>query len=163
MPQSRSAPGTAVTISGSASGCPKPLYQFWILPPGSNTWTIAQAYSTSATFSWSTTGLVGGMYLFSVWVRDTSSLGTSCNSLGCNDNYAAVNYTLTSTACTSVTGSAAPASPSTSGTGVGFTGAASGCPNPLYQFWRLAPRSSIGTTTQADSTVATFSWSRPCL
>jgi len=159
MPPSPSAPGPAVTISGTASGCPKPLYQFWILPPGSNTWTIAQAYSTSATFSWSTTGLVGGPYLFSVWVRDTSSLGTSCNSLGCDDAYAAVNYTLSSTACTSVTGSAAPASPATSGTTVDFTGAASGCPNPLYQFWILAPGSSSWTSPQAYSTSATFNWS----
>src|SRR6266851_171962 len=122
-PASPQLSGTTVQLSGTSTGCPNPRYQFWILAPGSSTWTIAQAYSTSATFSWSTTGLVGGPYLFSVWVRDSSSLGTSCNSLGCDDAYAAVNYTLSSTACTSVTGSAAPASPATSGTTVDFTGA----------------------------------------
>jgi N-acetylmuramoyl-L-alanine amidase-like protein/fibronectin type III domain protein len=157
-PSSPPTPGTAVTITGSASGCPKPLYEFWILPPGGNTWTITQAYSTSATFNWSTNGLVGGRYLFSVWVRDTSSLGTSCNSLGCNDAFAAVNYTLTTTTCASVTASATPASPATPGTAVTFAAAASGCPNPLFQFWVLSPDSSSWTVARAYSAATAFSW-----
>src|SRR5260370_26788968 len=75
-PASPQAPGTAVTFTGVASGCGStPLYQFWILPPGSSTWTIAQAYSSSATFNWTTTGLAAGLYHFSVWVRDSSSSG----------------------------------------------------------------------------------------
>ncbi len=133
-PPSASTPGTPVTFTGSATGCPKPLYQFWMLAPGSSTWQIAQAYSTSATFNWSTAGLTGGTYHISIWVRDTSSVGTSCTSLGCNDAFAAIDYTLTSTACVSVTASAAPPSPSASGSAVTFTGRGSGCPNPLYEF-----------------------------
>ncbi|TMC94428.1 MAG: hypothetical protein E6J05_17185 [Chloroflexi bacterium] len=58
----------------------------WILAPGSSTWTIAQAYSTSATFNWNTTGKAAGTYRFSVWARDATSSG-SCNSLGCNDSF----------------------------------------------------------------------------
>jgi len=78
-----------------ASGCSNPLYQFWILAPGSSTWTIVQAYSTSATFNWNTTALAAGTYRFSVWVRDATSSGISCNSLGCNDNFVGINYMLT--------------------------------------------------------------------
>ena len=74
-------------ITGSASGCSNPQYQFWILAPGSSTWTIAQAYSTSTTFSWNTSGKPTGTYRYSVWVRDASSSGRSCNSLGCNDAF----------------------------------------------------------------------------
>ena len=69
------ASGSPVTITGAASGClhPSPLYEFWILNPGSATWRLAQAYSTSATYSWATAGLPRGTYRFSVWVRDSSS------------------------------------------------------------------------------------------
>jgi putative pyrroloquinoline-quinone binding quinoprotein len=158
-PPSPSLPGTAVTFTGAASGCPSPLYQFWILTPGSSTWAVAQAYSATATFNWTTTGLPSGLYRFSVWARDTSSTGTSCNSLGCNDAFVPINYSLTSTACSGLTGSAAPASPQAPGTAITFTGVASGCGGtPLYQFWMLAPGSSTWTSVQAYSTSATFNW-----
>ena len=159
-PASPQSPGTAVAFTGVASGCAgTPLYEFWILPPGASTWTVAQAYSTSATFNWTTTGLVGGLYHFGVWVRDSSSSGISCNSLGCNDAFVAINYTLTITTCASVTASAAPPTSSAAGTAVTFTGAASGCPNPLYEFWILPPGSSTWTVARAYSSTATFNWS----
>ncbi len=151
--------GTAVSFTGVASGCPSPLYEFWMLAPGASTWTMARAYSSAATFNWSTTGLAGGAYRFSVWVRDSGSAGTSCNSLGCLDAYTAASYTLTSTPCASVTASPAPPSPSVHGTAVTFTGVASGCPNPLYEFWILAPGSSTWMLAQGYSTNATFNWS----
>jgi hypothetical protein len=64
--------GTVVTITGSASGCPSPRYEFWILAPGGN-WTIVQAYSSSNAFYWYTSGKPAGTYYYSVWVRDASS------------------------------------------------------------------------------------------
>jgi hypothetical protein len=149
--------GTPITVTGVASGCSSALYQFWILAPGSATWTIAQAYSSTAAFSWNTTGKVAGLYRFSVWVRDSSSAGSSCNSLGCDDAFVALNYTLAST-CTSVTASAAPPSPAVHGTAITFTGVASGCTSPLYQFWILAPGSTTWTIAQAYSASATFNW-----
>jgi cell wall-associated protease len=95
VPVSTAARGTTVVITGNASGCPNALYEFWILAPG-GTWTVAQGYSTSATFNWTTTGLAAGTYRFSVWVRDASSSGSSCSSLGCNDAFApGTVYTLT--------------------------------------------------------------------
>jgi hypothetical protein len=150
--------GTTVTFTASASGCPHPLYQFWILAPGSHSWQIVQAYSSSATFSWNTSGLSTGGYVYTVWARDAASTGTSCGSLGCNDAFfPGTAYTLSSP-CTSVTDSAAPGSPSRPGSTVTFTASPSGCPHPLYQFWVLAPGSHTWTIVQAYSSKATFNW-----
>ncbi|HAF20897.1 MAG TPA: hypothetical protein DCK96_14300 [Chloroflexi bacterium] len=157
-PPSQAASGTSVVFTASASNCPNPLYQFWILAPG-GTWTVAQAYSTTATLNWNTTGLAAGTYYVSVWVRDASSAGAYSSSSGTYDAYApGVAYTLTTTACTSVTASAAPPSPSVPGTAITITGSASGCPNPRYEFWILAPGSSTWTIVQAYSSSAAFNW-----
>ena len=85
-PSSTAPSGTTVTFTASATGCPHPLYQFWILVPG-HAWQIVQPYSTSAVFNWNTAGLPAGIYLYTVWVRDSGSNGTSCGSLGCDDAY----------------------------------------------------------------------------
>ena len=158
-PSSPQASGTGVTFTALASGCPHPLYQFWILPPGSSTWQIKQPYSAMTTFNWSTTGLPAGNYLYTVWARDSSSSGTSCSYLGCNDAFfPAPTYSLTGTVCTSVSDSAAPSSPQASGTGVTFSALASGCPHPLYQFWILPPGSSTWQIKQPYSAMTTFNW-----
>ena len=86
-PPSPQTSGATVTFTAAASGCPHPLYQFWILAPGSTTWQVAQAYSAAATFTWITVGRPAGKYLYTVWVRDSGSNGTSCGSLGCEDAY----------------------------------------------------------------------------
>jgi len=46
------------------------------------------------------------------------------------------------------------------GTSVSFTATAGGCPNPnpVYEFWVLAPGASSWTLAQAYSTANTFSW-----
>jgi hypothetical protein len=151
--------GTTVTFTAGASGCSNPLYQFWILPPGSSTWQIARAYSSSSTFNWTTSGLPGGSYTYTVWARDATSSGTFCSSLGCNDKYyPATTYTLTAQPCTSVSDSAAPGSPQASGTSVTFTASSTGCPNPLYQFWILAPGSTTWQIAKAYSSSPTFTW-----
>jgi hypothetical protein len=157
-PGSPQGSGTSVTFTASSIGCPNPLYQFWVLPPGSSTWQIAKAYSSSPTFNWNTTGLPAGNYTYTVWVRDASSSGIFCSSLGCNDKYSsATTYTLTTQPCTSVTDSPSPGSPQASGTSVTFTASASGCPHPLYQFWILRP-GSTWQIVQPYSTNATFIW-----
>jgi photosystem II stability/assembly factor-like uncharacterized protein len=158
-PPSTSPSGPSVTFTASASGCPHPFYQFWILAPGSTSWTIAQPYSTNASFTWNTTGLLAGTYRYTVWARDSGGAAT-CGGLGCFDVYApATAYTLTSTPCSSVAESTAPPSSAPSGTTVNFTAAASGCSNPLYQFWLLYPGSTSWTIAQAYSRTATFTWS----
>jgi hypothetical protein len=157
-PPSPSAPGTTVVITGSASGCPNPTYEFWMLPPGSSTWQLAQPYSTSAVFDWKTTGAAAGTYHFSVWAKDAASPGTYGNMLGRWDAYAAISYAL-ATPCSSVTATSAPPSTAARGTTVTITGVATGCPNPQYEFWMLAPGSSTWQQAQAYSATATFSWS----
>jgi len=156
-PPSPSVPGTAVAITGAAVACPNPLYQFWLLAPGSTTWKIAQAYSPAATFPWDTTGLTSGLYRVSVWARDAASAGTGSNTLGTYDAFVGTTYTI-GAHCTSVTMTASPAASVVRGTSVVFTGVAGGCPSPLYQFWVLAPQSITWTAVQGYSAIASFTW-----
>jgi hypothetical protein len=72
-PASTAASGAKVTITGAATACSSPLYEFWILPPGAPTWQLAQAYSQSASYLWDTTGKTKGVYRFSVWAKDSGS------------------------------------------------------------------------------------------
>jgi hypothetical protein len=153
-PASPQAAGTPVTFTGSGLGCPNARYQFWILAPGGS-WTIAQPYASSATFNWTTIGLSAGTYHYSVWVRDASSAAAY-------DAFAGNAYMLTLVPCTSVTASAAPASPQAHGTPITFTATAAGCPNPRYQFFILAPGGSW-TIAQPYSSNATFNWSTSAL
>ncbi len=119
---------------------------------------MAQAYSTTSTFSWSTTGKTPGTYQIAVWVRDAKSSGASSNSFGTWDVFTSVSYTVTS--CTGLNVSATPASTAGVGTTITVMATAAGCPNPspLYQFWVLAPGAASWTVVQAYSTSSTYSW-----
>jgi hypothetical protein len=159
VPASPEAVGTAITFSASASGCPDPQYQFWILAPGSTTWEVVQTYSSQATFSWNTNALAPGAYTYTVWARDAGSAGASCSNLGCSDTYyPATVYRLVIQPCTSVTESANPSSPQTAGTSITFSASAAGCPHPLYEFWVLAPGSTTWQIVQPFSASSTFTW-----
>jgi len=148
-PLSPAVVGTAVKINSAAVGCPNPRYQFWILPPG-GVWTLAQAYSTSPTFSWGTVGQVFGNYLFSVWVRDSTSTAAY-------DAYNSSQAYLLTKPCTTVSVGFSSASPAPTGIAVTVAGHASGCPNPLYQFW-ISPPGGAWTVVQSYSTSASFNW-----
>jgi Cysteine-rich secretory protein family len=160
------APPAAATVGASAtitasSTCPdaNPVYQFWVLAPGAPSWALAQAYSTSNTYIWSTAGKAPGNYQVAAWVRDASSAGASSNQFGTWDVFASRPYTVTT--CTGLSLSSAPPSTATVGTSVTFMATANGCPNPnpVYQFWVLAPGASSWTLVQAYSTSNTFIWS----
>jgi len=158
LPSSPAMSGTPITVTASASACPNPLYEFWVLAPGASLYTLAQPYSTNGVFNWDTTGKAAGTYRFSVWVRDASSAGTYGNSSGTYDAYNAnLYYTLTA-GCPAVNVSASPSSPAMAGTPITVTASASSCPNPLYEFWVLAPGASLYTLGQAYSTSPTFNW-----
>jgi hypothetical protein len=152
-PASPQAPGTQVTLSATASGCPNPLYQFWVQPP-SGTWTILQAYSSTSTVRWNATGLAAGTYLFDAWAKQSGSSASYEAHLSPNPS-----YTLqTATACTSVSWNApSPASPQTPGPKVTLSATAAGCPNPVYQFWIQAPGGQW-TVLQPYSSASTASW-----
>ena len=158
-PPSPSSSGTAVVITATSTGCPNPRYQFFTLPPGASSYTIAQPYSASATFNWSTTGLVAGTYRIGVWARDAASAGVFSNSFGTFDASFELQYMLTVNGCTAVGLSGAPPSMTGVGTTVTFTATAS-CPHasPVFQFFTLAPGASAYTVAQAFSTSNTFSW-----
>jgi hypothetical protein len=167
-PPSPAGIGTAVTVTAQATGCadPNPLYQFWVLPPGGNAYLLQQAYSTTRTFSWNTSGLAPGDYRFSIWTRDANSTGLSGNQFGRWDAYNnSILYTLTAPACSGLSASPAPASPAAIGTSVTISAQATGCTdaNPLYQFWILAPGGSAYQLQQAYSTTRTFSWNTSAL
>jgi cell wall-associated protease len=142
-----------VTLSGTASGCPNPQYQFWIQPPGGG-WTILQAYGTASSVSWNTTGQVTGTYYFDIWVRQSGSSAGWEAHLAPNPS-----YTLqTGSPCTSVTwNSPSPSSPQKPGTSITFSAIAGGCPNPQYEFWVQAP-GGPWTIFQAYSSASSASW-----
>ncbi len=156
-PASSAVAGTTVTVTASASGCPdpSPLYQFWIAAPGAS-WQIVQAFSTSSTYSWKTNPGAVGTYSLSVWVRDASGAGAYGNSTGRWDAYSSGSYALTA-GCASVSLAVSPSSPSKVGTMISLTASASGCPNPLYQFWVAAPGGNW-QLVRAYSSTATYTW-----
>jgi spore germination protein YaaH len=154
-PASPAPAGSTVVITAAAAGCANPLYEFWVWAPVSG-WTLAQGYSSSATFKWSSAGKSSGSYRFSVWARDLSSAGTTGSASSTYDAFSAFPYTLTPV-CSAVSVSAAPASSAKAGSTVTLTAAAAGCPNPVYEFWILAP-GGTWALTQAYSTNGTLKW-----
>jgi alpha-tubulin suppressor-like RCC1 family protein len=156
--------GTTVNWTVSASPCSSAEYQYWILPPGGS-YAIAQAWSTSPTFAWNTTGKAPGQYWLSVWVR---SPGWSTSAY---ETYAAAPYNILGSAkCTGGAVVASPSSPSTLGTIVTVTASASTCSSPEYQFYYLPPGGTysvvqpwspnpnyVWNTSTASSGVSSFS------
>jgi outer membrane protein assembly factor BamB len=67
--------GTHSTITGAASGCThaSPLYQFWMRPASSSTWTLVRGWSTTTTYDWNSTGALPGTVYFGVWTKDAFS------------------------------------------------------------------------------------------
>ena len=127
--------GSPILLYGTSAGCPKPLYAFALLAPGSSTWTMAQAYSSASAFILVTTGRASGTYSVRLLVRDAHSPGTHSDALDTYDDYRDIVYAVTPTACSSVTVSAAPARAAMSGTSITITAIAAGCPTPQYEFW----------------------------
>jgi hypothetical protein len=156
--------GAMVAITASAADCPDPRYEFWILKDGSMTWQLAQAYSTSDTFNWDTTGVIGyeaagGIHRFSVWAKDASSLGSAGNVLGTWDRYTVRDYFIRSTPCQSVSATTSPGSPAVVGTSVRFAATANGsCPNPLFEFWLLPPGSQTWQRARSYNADPAFTW-----
>ncbi len=153
-PPSPTGAGTQVTITGSASGCSNPGYEFWARWQGYTTWQLLQGYSTSNVYVWNSTGAAPGTEYLGVWAKDAGS------STSTFDAHASIPYTVTTPSCASVTISAVPTSVVYgSGMHVTITGAASGCPNPnpLYEFW-LRTDTTGWQLIQAYSTSGTYDW-----
>jgi len=150
-----SSSGRQVTVKAHASGCPNPLYQFWIRLPGATGWQKVQAYSPSAMWQWNTSGASPGTYAVAVWARDSSSPGVAASTYGRLDVAYGVLYTLP---CSAVALSSSPSTAAPVGTTVAVTAHASGCVNPIFAFWVRTPGATNWTMVQAYSGSATWRW-----
>ena len=150
--------GAAVTVTATASGCPNPRYQFWILSPGASRYTLVQPYSPARSFTWYTAGNLPGIYRIAVWSNDSASTGLSGNPWGRWDSYDANLLIWLTPSCTSV--KATPSAPiATAGATLMITAASTGCPSPRYAFWVLSPGARSYALVQSYSSKATFTWS----
>src|SRR3989475_649443 len=154
-PASPQSPGPTVAFTASATGCPNPTYQFWLLPPGGG-WSVTQAYSSSNTWNWSTSGVATGTYTLDVYARDASSTAAYDAHISPSPTYGL--DAAAGRPCTPVTETANPVSPQAAGATVKFTATATGCPNPLYQFWLQAPGGGW-SVAQAYSSNNIWNWS----
>src|SRR5260370_750649 len=133
VPASTAYVGTPISITGSAPGAPNPLYEFWTLPPG-GPWVLAQAYSSSPTFNWTTSGQPAGSYRISVWARDASSPGTFGTSPNRYDAVSGFPYTLTTTPYPAVCATRSPTPSAPDSTPLNTTHTSTSYANPLYKF-----------------------------
>jgi len=140
--------GAHVTFTASApSGCPSPEYRFWVLAPGSASWTMVRDYSTSNTYDWPGSSIAGR------WTVEVDFRG-----LGETTAYDVTNNALyTLVACSAAAISADQTSPKAPGTTIVFTGGATCLGTPEYRFWVQAPGGpwKVVRDYAAD---ATFSW-----
>jgi cell wall-associated protease len=146
-PASTVATGTAVTLTATPTGGTAPEYQFAVDNVNGSGWSLLQAYSTTATCTWTPTS--AGPYVLQVTVRESGSTVVYAA-------YAQLGYTVTPSA--SVVLLASPASPVTAQSTVSLEAVASGVSSPVYQFAVYLPGSGW-TVLQAYSTSATCTWS----
>jgi hypothetical protein len=148
-----SGPAGTVVHWTATSGCDvgdNAEYEIWELPPGGS-WQLAQGYSATATYTFDTTGAAAGTYDFQVWVRAQGSTAAF-------ESVAYGSFAVTGTgACTGVSVTPTVPSPQVAGTMVTLDAGATGCANPRYAFYELAPGGSW-TLMQDFSATATYSF-----
>jgi FtsP/CotA-like multicopper oxidase with cupredoxin domain len=146
--------GTSITWTATATGGTAPLqYQFWRYDFGTGIWTNVQAYSTTATFTW--TSPTAGSYQLAVQVRNAGSVAPYDAVLGTPKFVIGAPLSITSLTPNRTF-------PSPAGTSITWTATATGGVAPLqYQFWRYNFGTGIWTNVQAYSTTATFTWTSP--
>ena len=147
--------GTVYTTTPAGVDCGAPEYQVWMTGNGRG-WFIAQPWSTTATFDASSvTGLSAGTYTIDVWVRQS---GTGLAS-GYYETWGLATY-ITGGACNldQPTLIAAPTSPQTDGTMVGFTAAGCGA-GASYEYWLFPGAGNMWQMLSAYPNAAgTYSW-----
>ena len=142
------APGPVVPLTAGAT-CPgTPTYRFLVGAGG--TWTVAQAYSTSSTFNWSTAGLATGGYQLEVDVRNQGSTAGY-------EAWSSMSFTLGLARCGVPTIAASPLGHGQTGVTVSLTGSTSACGSPTYRF--LVGRSGRWSVVQGYTAGATYGWS----
>ncbi|MDX6255951.1 MAG: hypothetical protein QOJ11_2285, partial [Frankiales bacterium] len=142
-------PGTSVTFTASSTGCSSPQYQFWILPPGGS-WTIAQPYSPTATWSFDSSDYSGANFQVGVWTRQAGAANA-------HDSFFVSTYWIHAGAgCVVSALNPSAASPQAIGSTVTFTPAQTSCSNQ-YKFWILPPGGSW-RVVQSYGAGTTWAW-----
>jgi hypothetical protein len=67
-PTTTVAVGTKITFTATSSGCPAPVYEFWLRYPD-GTWHLLRGFG-AGTLVWNTAGLARGSYLVRVWANN---------------------------------------------------------------------------------------------
>jgi len=125
--------GTAITWTAIASGgSAGPLqYRFWRYNNTSGSWTLAQDYSASNTYTWTPGYGDAGSYTLQVWVRSAGSTASYEAWL------ATSTFSIVRSAVTVTSFVASQTFPSAPGTAIAWTAAATGGSGTLeYKFYR---------------------------
>src|SRR5205807_1569725 len=102
------------------AGCSTPTYQFYLQAPGGS-WTVAQAWSSSSTWTWDTSGYRPGTYNIDAWANQAGDSTANAES------FALTQWSIPLCSSASVTSNTM--SPQPSGAQVVIS-APSSCPNP---------------------------------
>ena len=146
-PATASAPaGSTVSYQATSSGCPNPVYEFWVQYPGGS-WHLLRGFGPPG-YSWNTVGLGAGAYTIHVWANQQGAAPTL-------EVFGSSSVTLVPT-CTSA--AVTPASGSApAGSAVKFSVSATGCSTPVYEFWLLDPAGKWHVM-QLFAPSATWTW-----
>ena len=152
---STATPGTVVTWTARASGGTGPLeYQFWRYNQDMAAWTMAQAYSPSATYSWTPTAADGGAYTVQVWVRSAGSTASYDAWLSSNTLTVTNNVVVTSIGFSTTVRKV--------GTPITWTAVATKTAGTLeYQFWIYTAASGTWQIARPYNTSPSFTWTPP--
>jgi len=145
--------GTDVTFTATAGGGTAPYeYRFWLKDLSGN-YSMAQEFSTTNSWNWSTLGLAAGVY--SIAVQAKSGGSTPANGFEVEQ---VVTHTVAALAATSLDCIVTPSSPQNAGTQVSFDATASGGSGPYeYRFW-IKDTSGVYTLAQGYSASKILNW-----
>lgn len=150
-PASPQAVGSQVSFTGSSTGCPSPVYEFWLRTPD-GMWHMVQPFDGNV-WNWNTSTYGAGTYTIHVWANNAGDSQTTFEAFG------EAFYTLTATPgrCTSAgLGFTGPAS-RPAGSTVDFTATSTGCAFPMYEYW-VGDSSGNWTLTRPFTNDPTWTW-----
>jgi hypothetical protein len=148
-PASPSTAGTLVTVTGSATGCANPQYEFWLMYPN-GTWHMLQGFG-SATWSWDTSKFAPGTYTIHVWANNSGDAQTAYEAFG------SATYIVLKNVCTSAGLTLTGLASRPAGSTVDFTAASGGCLNPAYEYW-VGDSKGRWTLKRPFSSDPTWTW-----
>jgi spore germination protein YaaH len=117
--------GSTIAFHATSTQCPFPRYEYWVKLLNGK-WYIKRGFSSDPDWSWNTSGLPPGVYYVHVWANQAGDQTARLEAMG--------ESKVTLTGCTGNTVSPATGS-GTAGTAVPYTASATGCPDPVYEFW----------------------------